>query len=333
MNDVSSLKKILYALCAVLTLSSMAFGADPGRPDREADDARRSTAGDQKPSSVLVWNIYTSSTTDSAKEDTNISITNINATQSAYVHIFFIADGCSTADSYLCLTPSQSATFLASDVDPGIKGYMIAIVTDNKGCPRSFNYLIGSEFVKFESGHTANLQAEGYAGLYNGTLPGCSAASTNVRVPLDGVRYNAAPNVLAVDKIGSIPDGNSGMLILNSLEGDLATGMKTIGSFGGTLFDDAENAVAFSTTAACQFRSLITDDFPKTTPKISQFIPIGRSGWMRVMTREERTISGAFINFHPNAATRKNAFTGGHNLHHLRYGGGGFSVPVFGPSC
>lgn len=332
MSNISYLKKTLYAFCAILTLTSMAFGADPGRPDREADDARRPTAGDQKPGSVLVWNIYTSSGTDSS-EDTNISMTNLNTTQSAYVHVFFVADGCSTADAFICLTPNQSATFLTSDVDPGIKGYVIAFATNNKGCPISFNHLIGSEFVKFGSGHSANLQAESYAALYNGVLPGCSAASTNVRLPLDGVRYNAAPVVLAVDKVPSLPDGNSTMLILNSLEGDLAVGMAPIRAFGGTLFDDAENAVAFSATGACQFRSLLSDDFPKTTPKFSQFIPIGRSGWMRVMAREEKTISGAVINFHPNTATRRGAFTGGHNLHHLRYASGGFSAPVFEPSC
>ncbi|MEK7830572.1 MAG: hypothetical protein AAB401_05760 [Acidobacteriota bacterium] len=46
----------------------------------------------------------------------------------------------------------------------------------------------------------------------------------------------------------------------------------------------------------------------------SQIIPAGRTGWMHFMADEDRAISGAAINFHPNAAGRKGAFTGGHNL-------------------
>lgn len=324
--------KVFFALCVMLAMPSATVGAEPGRPEREADDVRRSLASDLRPGSVLVYNVYTSST-DPGKQDTDVSITNLNASQPAFIHIFFIAEGCSTADSYLCLTPNQTASFLTSDVDPGSRGYIIAIATNNKGCPVSFNYLIGSEYVKFESGHAANLAAESYAALYNGTLPDCSDTDTIARVLLDGIRYNSAPKVLAVDKIPSPLSGNSTMLILNSLEGNLAIGMNLIGSFGGTLFNDAESAFAWSATGACQFRSVLSDSFPQTTPKFSQVIPQGRTGWMRLMTRDERAISGAVINFHPNAADRKNAFNGGHNLHHVRFGGGGLVVPVFPPTC
>lgn len=325
--------KLLFALCLAITMVSTIFGAEPNKPERQGDDARRSLASDQRPGSLLVYNVYASSPTDSGKQDTDISITNLNTSRSALVHIFFIADNCSTADSYICLTPNQTASFLASDVDPGTKGYIIAYATDDKGCPASFNYLIGSELVKFESGHAAGLGAESYAALYNGTLPGCSASDVTARIALDGSRYNAAPRVLAVDKIPSAVSGNSTMLILNSLEGDLATGVRQIGSFGGTLFDDAESAFSFSTTGPCQFRSVMSDAFPVTTPAFSQVIPTGRTGWMRLMARDERAISGAVINFHQNAATRKSAFTGGHNLHHVSYTTGGFLTPVFPPSC
>lgn len=325
--------KLLFALCLALTMASTIFAAEPNKPERQGDDARRSLAGDQRPGSLLVYNIYTSSPTDAGKQDTDISMTNINMARSAFVHIFFVADSCSVADSYICLTPNQTASFLASDVDPGTKGYIIAYATDDKGCPFSFNYLIGSEFVKLESGHAAGLGAESYAALYNGTLPGCSAADATARIALDGNRYNAAPRVLAVDKIPSVVSGNSTMLIINSLEGDLAIGVRPIGSFGGTLFNDAESAFSFSTTGPCQFRSVMSDAFPVTIPVFSQVIPSGRTGWMRLMARDERAISGAVINFHPNAATQKNAFNGGHNLHHISYTTGGFLTPVFPPSC
>lgn len=326
--------KLLLAMFAVLTLASVAFGAEPGRPDREADDVRRPMPSDQKPGSLLVYNIYASSAANPGKEDTDISMTNLNTAQAAFVHVFFIADGCATADAFICLTPNQTVSFLASSVDPGIKGYVIAFTTDNNGCPNSFNYLIGSEYVKFETGHAANLAAESYAALYNGTLPGCTSTATTARISLDGVRYNAAPRILAVDKIPSVADGNSTMLIINSLEGNLAIGMTPIRTFGGNLFDDAEVTFAYSSTGGCQFRQLLgTNTFPRTNPPFAQVIPAGRTGWMTVSAREERAISGAVINFNPNAATAKNAFNGGHNLHYLRFAGGELIVPVFGPTC
>ncbi|HQR34194.1 MAG TPA: hypothetical protein PLK30_15760 [Blastocatellia bacterium] len=325
--------KLLFTLFVLFTTASMALGADPGRPDREADDARRPLSSDQRPGSILVYNIYASTAADPGKQDTDISLTNVNSSQPAYAHIFFIAEGCSTADTFVCLTPNQTASFLASDVDPGVKGYVIVIASNNKGCPISFNYLIGSEYVKFETGHAANLAAESYAALYNGTLPGCTVDTTMARVPLDGVRYTAAPRLLAADKIPTSVSGNSTMLILNSLDGNLAIGMNLIRNFSGVLYDDVENAFAFSGTGNCQFRSVLSDAFPVTTPKFSQVIPAGRTGWMSMMAREERAISGAIINFNPNAATQKGAFNGGHNLFHLRYTGGELLVPVFELAC
>ncbi|MEP7336993.1 MAG: hypothetical protein ABI977_04565 [Acidobacteriota bacterium] len=187
-----------------------------------------------------------------------------------------------------------------------------------------------------ESGFAANLAAEGYAALFGGLLPGYVAEFASITLPLDGVSYTAAPLALGLDKIASSNDGNSTMLIINSLEGNLAIGIPPIKSTSGTLFDDAENAFVFSAPLirnGPQFRVLLSDDFPQTTPKFTQVIKAGRTGWMRIMAEEGHAISGAVINFNPNAATRKGAFNGGHNLHHLRFGSGSFMMPVFPSSC
>src|SRR5205085_9864373 len=123
MKNFSSLTKYLLCPLFLFAVSLAAFGAEPGAPTRDMDDARRPLASDQRPGSVLVFNLYTSGPTSADKADTDISITNINASQSAYVHLFFVADGGSTADSFICLTPNQTASFLSSDVDPGVSGY------------------------------------------------------------------------------------------------------------------------------------------------------------------------------------------------------------------
>ncbi len=336
MKSFRAYTKYLLCLLFLFAFSVTAFSAEPSAPVRDADDARRPMPSDQRPGSILVYNYYTSGPTSGNKQDTDFSLANTSTSRASYVHLFFIADGGSTADSFICLTPNQTTSFLSSEVDPGISGYAVFFATDSMGCPVSFNYLIGSERVKTEAGYAAGLSAESYAALFNGPLPGCVATSTTAVLALDGVRYTAAPQVLGLDKVPSPSDGNSTFLILNALEGNLTLAIPPIRAVSGILFDDAESAFAFGGTPAmsgAQFKVLLNDNFPQTTPKLSQVIRAGRTGWMRMMGDDGRAISGAVMNLNPNAAMRKGAFNDGHNLHHLRFGTGSFTVPVFPLSC
>src|SRR5262249_21992466 len=108
-----------------------------------------SPISDQKAGSVLIFNIYTSSS-NPIQQNTRLSLTNTNSTLPVFVHLFLV-DGtsCSIADSILCLTANQTASFLASDVDPGSTGFIVAVTVDGNGCPLNFNYLVGDEYVKF----------------------------------------------------------------------------------------------------------------------------------------------------------------------------------------
>ncbi|MEK7413852.1 MAG: HYR domain-containing protein, partial [Planctomycetota bacterium] len=136
-----------------------------------------SEASDQGAGSVLIYNIYTSGATSGNTQNTRVNITNVHPTLPAFVHLFFVSEGCSVADSYVCLTGNQTASFLASDLDPGVTGYLVAIAVDGvRGCPTNFNYLIGDEYVKFTTGHSANLGAEAISALAGG-LPLCDGNS------------------------------------------------------------------------------------------------------------------------------------------------------------
>ena len=329
------LTHVFFALFALTMLSVAALAADPGLPYPATSEA-----SDQKAGSILFYNVYTSGATSGNTQNTRVNITNTNTTITgdAFVHLYFVAEGCAIADSYVCLTPNQTASFLASDVDPGITGYIVAVAVDGiYGCPINFNYLIGDEYVKFTTGHAANLGAVAFSAL---PIPGvaeqaaCNAASNTATINFDGVSYNNAPAVLALDNIGSRADGNDTLVIINRVGGNLGIGASSLGTLFGLLYDDAENVLSFSVTGGCQLRNSISNNFPRTTPRFETFVPAGRTGWAKVYNQTGAIgILGAAINLNPNAASSAGAFNGGHNLHHLTLTTASYVVPVFPPSC
>src|SRR5436190_14641026 len=90
MENFRSLTKQLLCFLFLPAFALVAFAAEPVVPTRNSDDARISTLSDQKPSSLLVFNLYASTAIDPGKQDTSISITNFNVSQSAFVHLYFI---------------------------------------------------------------------------------------------------------------------------------------------------------------------------------------------------------------------------------------------------
>ncbi|MFM8395185.1 MAG: SdrD B-like domain-containing protein, partial [Acidobacteriota bacterium] len=275
--------------------------------------------------SVLLYNIYTSSVNPN-RQDTRLTITNTNPVRSTYVHLFFI-DGqtCAAADRFITLTPSQTTSFLASDIDPLTTGYLLAVATDQNGCPTRFNYLIGSEYVKFESGHAANLTAIGVP------APGqiaCDPSQPAATLIFNGLSYNRLPRTLAIDSLPSVAEANQTMLVVNRLGGDLSSAAVSGSRFFGLLFDDLEKSSSFNlSSASCQMRGIISTNFPRSVPRYDQVIPAGRTGWMKLWTEVEQGLSGASINF--NGA---NNFSQGHNLHVLSQTSSvTYTVPVYPP--
>ena len=288
----------------------------------------------QKAASVLIYNVYTSGATSGNTQNTRINLTNTHPQLPAYVHLFFVAEGCSIADSYLCLTANQTASFLASDLDPGTTGYLVAVAVNQIGCPTSFNYLIGDEYVKFTSGHAANLSAIAFAQIAGG-LPVCDGNSVTATLNFDGVSYNRTPAVLALSNVGSRADGNDTLLIVNRIGGNLGIGASTLGTLFGVFYDDAENSLSFSVSGNCQLRNSISNNFPRTTPRFESFIPAGRTGWLKLFSQTGTVgITGSAINFNANANSSAGAFNQGHNLHTLTLtNAASYVIPVFPPSC
>jgi hypothetical protein len=284
---------------------------------------------------VLIYNLYTSNAASPSAQDTLINITNTDSSRSAIVKLFFV-DGatCSVADTFVCLTANQTASFLASGMDPGGTGYIVAVAVDNRGCPVNFNNLIGDAYVKFATGHAANLGAEAISALAGG-LPVCDANSETARLNFDGISYNRIPRILALDNILSRADGNDTMLILNRIGGDLRSNADRLSNIFGVFYNDTEVGLSFSFSPnTCQFRSSFSANFPRLTPRFETFVPSGRSGWVKLFSNNDQGILGAAINFNPGAGTNAGAFNQGHNLHKLTLTqSASYTIPVFPPNC
>lgn len=354
MRTSHKLTNLLLALLALFAVGTTASAADPGLPYPQ-----NSAISDQKAGSVLIYNVYISSIANPGTENTRINITNTNDSEDVFVHFFFVdGSNCSVADSYVCLTKSQTMTFNMSDTDPGVMGYVVAVATFANGCPRAFNWLIGDEYVKFATGHAANLGAEAVSAIDAGTngggydvngnpilVPGgpdgkldglvCDpATASNATLRFDDKMYNALPRVLALDHIMARGDGNDTLLIVNRIGGSLLTSASGIGDVFGLMYDPLENPASFTTSGGCQFKRSLTNTFPRTTPRFEQFIPSGAYGWMKFWATNDNALLGAAINYNPNAGSNQNAFNGGHNLHKLTFTTTNtLSLPVFPAVC
>ncbi|MGH9844500.1 MAG: SdrD B-like domain-containing protein, partial [Blastocatellia bacterium] len=284
--------------------------------------------------SVLIYPVYTSSAANPGTENTRINLTNTSTSQNACVHMFFIdGSNCSVADSYVCLTPNQTTSFLMSDLDPGVMGYIVAVAVDcETGCPTKFNNLIGDEYVKFANGFSGNLKAECITAI---APPSCEASASAAVLNLDGVEYSQVPRVLAADNLASPRDDNSHLLVLDRVGGNLGTGAGSLGAVFGLLYDDSESAFSFSfNVGSCQLKQVLSNNFPRTTPRLDTVIASGRTGWMKLWPTAEVGVVGAIFNFNPNTSSSSSAYNGGHSLHALRLQPAtSFTIPVFPPSC
>ncbi|HEX4950455.1 MAG TPA: hypothetical protein VFZ34_27565, partial [Blastocatellia bacterium] len=284
----------------------------------------------------LIYSIFTSSLNGS--EDTGLTLTNVGP-QTVFVHLFLI-DGrsCTVADFFSCLSPAQTTFWLASELDPGVTGYVVALATNQNGLPLSFNYLFGTSKVKFTSGYSADLPALAFSALYpdRTVLPGVNQLDTTAELKLDGQMYSLSPVTLSINNLVSPVDNNSTLLILNPVGGDLSEGapVNLLNGISGLVYDERERPYSFiSPTQTCQIREVLRDGYPRIPNGLSRVIPSGVSGTVRFSDIRGTPIMGAMINYNPNVLTSFKAFNQGHILHHLNYTNKAvYKVPIIRPT-
>jgi hypothetical protein len=291
------------------------------------------SGGDGRAGSVLIFPLYTSAASSGQSQNTRLSLTNLDPSRNANAHLFLIdSSSCEVRDAFICLTPNQTTTFLASDIDPGTTGLLVVVAVDRQGCPINFNHLIGDEYVKLNSGYAANLSADAIPAIAGG-LAVCGVDSTTAALRFDGISYAPLPRIVAAGSFGSRVDGNETMLILNRIGGNLATGGTTTSAMTSLVYDDLENSYSFTFNLTCQYRGSIWTN-TRSTPRFETVIPSGRSGWAKFYSSADEAFLGATINLNRNSGAQASAFNAGHNLHKLSYTTSAvYTIPVTPPGC
>jgi uncharacterized protein YegL len=270
---------------------------------------------DSKAGSVLFYNFYTSDIARPNLENTQINITNVDENKSVLVHLFFVdSASCQVADLFLCIPPTRHFSLLASEYDPGVKGYVVAVAVNAAGVPIKFNALIGGEYVKLKTGHQAQLNAVSFAAIADDPAQ-LDEIEETATLLFDGVKYDFSPRVLALNNFASPVDGNSTLLIVNKFGGNL-TKLAPVGTFANlpmVFYNDKE--VAYTATLAgnaCQTRNELRDGYPRVIPRFSLLITSGHTGWMRFNDAEGNSIIGAALTYNPTKPRN-----GGTNLHQV----------------
>ena len=269
---------------------------------------------DAKAGSVLFYNLYASDISKPNLENTLINITNTNEDKAVIVRMFFVDSvSCLPADIFICIPGGHHRNLLASEYDPGNKGYVVAIAVGTNGHPIKFNHLIGSTNVKLKTGHQAHLSAIGFDALVDapGTYDDFEETST---LKFNGLNYDFSPRVLNIQNFASPADANT-ILVVNRFGGNL-TKTQPVGVFGGlsaVFYNDVERAFNVGLNGGvCQSRNELKDGYPRVLPRFSLLLTTGRTGWMRFSASDGAGIAGASLTYSPN--TLRN---GGTNLHQV----------------
>ena len=260
---------------------------------------------DMKPGSILFYNRYTSNPSNPQQGDTQINITNTNQNSEIALHLFLV-DGstCSIADSFVSLTANQTTSFIMSDFDPGVQGYIVAVAVSG-GSPTQFNWLVGDEYIRELDGRLANLAAVSIAKRSAGDVVGDGEGTATLN--FNGTDYEQLPATVALSNFNSQTTDNTQVHFYVPAS-NLLIGSPTTSSIFTLVYDDTERVFSTTTRVVC-YATLQLNSLRIAGGNINTIIPAGRSGWIR-FNGSGKPLLGASIQSGP-------VFMGGHNLHAL----------------
>jgi len=273
---------------------------------------------DIKPGSILFFNRFTSNPVNTLQGDTQINITNHNQSKGIDIH-FYIVDGssCSVADFGSSLNASQTISFLMSDFDPGIFGYLI-VVAEDLGVPTQHNWLTGTSLVREFDGRQGALSAVSIGKLSAGPIT--PDPDGEYRLKFNGSVYEKLPQILAIPSVDSQVSTTS-YLYIYTPSTNVYVGSSSSITVSTLLYNDASQSLSGSFSVGCYRQDSFFTVFNRGGG-INRHIPAGRTGWIR-MSASGGPILGSVI-------TRNAMFQGGYNLPAISlYSNHEISVPNF----
>jgi hypothetical protein len=353
--------KVLSTALLLITLAgaggaiSASAQSIPGLQGNATDAALGRGVSENKLGSVLFFNYYTSDAA-SSQVNTRINITNANPVQDIAVHIFFV-DGstCSVADAFICLTKNQTSSFVASDLDPNVTGYLIVVAVDAQGRPASFNYLAGDELVVTSTAHRFSLAAMAAARRDGNFASPTNSDGITSTMFFNGAQYDYLPFTMSLDSFPSqvsgigAPLADTRLYVYSPLSDLTGSGAALSATLFFIVHDDQENSFSGQLPLGCYLASdKQRVSSIRTAPNINTIVPSGRTGWATFYAIGNRTII-----CNPNGSTTRltnvplmgavatkigsavTGFTGGHNLRYATVFNPGYSitVPIFPPGC
>jgi hypothetical protein len=335
MRTSHKITHLFVALAAFLALSTAAlantFGTTVANPG----------VSDQKAGSILVFPYYTSAADGSfSKSDTLIQITNVcngasvsgGAPNYSFLHLFFInGANCSPADTFICLTPNGSIQIKASDYDPTITGYLIAVAVTASGAPTTNNCFIGGAYVRDDNnGVIGSYGAEAFWRLDG--LTEVVAVGANATLSLDGAEYDAAPTQFAVQV--QDPAVADELIVLASVSGDLGTVLRPTAQTGvGVLYRADEAPASFQPQIGTGCFSVTSIDRTKIRIVPGNLETFLKDSYGYLKFNVSAPAVGLLISRQGPPNQANNRFSGIRTLHKTAVGTATLAAPCFPPFC
>jgi hypothetical protein len=263
-----------------------------------------SVMSDIKPGSVVFFPKYTSNPSSPQLGDTQINITNTSQNRAVTLHLYAVdGSSCAVADSFISLTANQTASFLMSDFDPGVTGYLMGVATD--GGPTKSNFLIGTEYIRETDGRSGFLQAYTVAKISDEPAP--DDGNGSAQLIFNGIEYERLPSSIGLASFNSQVTDNTQINILSPSTNYISSEAPNSASLFTLVYDDAERSLSTNVRVICYTTFNLSS--LRVSGGLNNVVSAGRTGWIR-FSNSARPIMGA-------ALTRGPVFTGGHNLHIL----------------
>jgi hypothetical protein len=286
---------------------------------------------DQKAGSLLVFPYYTSAADGSfSKSDTLITISNVcngaatfaGVPNYSFLHLFFInGQNCSPADTFVCLTPNGSIQIKASDYDPTLTGYLIAVAVDSQGRPTQNNCFIGSAFVRDDAnGVIDSYGAEAFWKYSPGSVS--AAVGSSAAINLSGADYDLAPVQFSAQV--QDPAVADEFIVLASVNGNLGTALGATSQTGaGVLYRADESPASFQPQigAGCFSVTAVDKSKIRVVPGNLDTFLKDSYGYLKFISKQGPANQGI------------NRFSGIRTLHKTAVGTATLLAPCFPPFC